>query len=44
MPLLQDDSQWPIIVDAITGEPSDEDIATYNARRAERLARAERHA
>ncbi len=29
--------------DAITGEPSDDDIGTYNARRAERLARAERH-
>ena len=43
MPLLQDDSQWPIVVDAVVGEPGDEDIGSYNARRAERLARAERH-
>jgi broad specificity phosphatase PhoE len=43
MPLFQNDSQWPIVVDAIVGEPTDEDIGTYNARRAERLTRAERH-
>jgi hypothetical protein len=43
VPLVQDDSQWPIVVDAVIGEPSDEDVRSYNARRAERLSRAERH-
>ena len=43
MPLVQDDSQWPVVVDALIGEPSDEDLRSYNARRAERLSRAERH-
>jgi hypothetical protein len=43
VPLLQDDSHWPVVIDAVIGEPSDEDIRRYNARRAERLARAERH-
>jgi broad specificity phosphatase PhoE len=44
MTLSQDDSQWPIVVDAVIGEPTDDEIRGYNARRAERLARAERHA
>ena len=44
MTLSQDDSQWPIVVDTMIGMPTDEDIRGYNARRAERLARAERHA
>jgi broad specificity phosphatase PhoE len=44
MTLSQDDSQWPIVVDTMIGEPTDEDIRGYNARRAERLARAQRHA
>ena len=43
MPLLQDDSQWPIVVDTVIGEATNEDIAVYNAHRADRLARAERH-
>ena len=43
MPLVQDDSQWPVVVDAVIGELSDEDLRSYNARRAERLSRAERH-
>jgi broad specificity phosphatase PhoE len=43
VPLVQDDSQWPVVVDAMIGPPSDEDIRSYNARRAERLSRAERH-
>jgi broad specificity phosphatase PhoE len=43
VPLVQDDSRWPVVVDAVTGQPSDEDIRSYNARRAERLSRAERH-
>jgi hypothetical protein len=41
--LIQDDSQWPVVVDAVIGELSDEDLRSYNARRAERLSRAERH-
>ena len=43
MPLIQDDSHWPVVVDAMIGEPSDDDVRSYNARRAERLSRAERH-
>jgi hypothetical protein len=43
MPLIRDDSQWPVVVDVIAGEPTDEDVRSYNARRAERLSRAERH-
>jgi hypothetical protein len=42
--ILQDDSQWPIVIDTVVGELSDEDIRCYNVRRAERLSRAERHA
>jgi hypothetical protein len=44
MTLSQDDSQWPIVVDTMIGVPTDDEIREYNARRAERLARAERHA
>ena len=44
MALSQDDSQWPIVVDTMIGEPTDDEIRGYNARRAQRLARAERHA
>lgn len=44
MTLSQDDSQWPIVVDTMIGAPTDDEIREYNARRAERLARAERHA
>jgi len=43
MHLVHDDSQWPVVLDAVIGEPTDEDIRSYNARRAERLSRAERH-
>ena len=43
MPLPWDDSQWPLVVDTFSQHPTDEDIQDYNARRAERLARAERH-
>jgi hypothetical protein len=43
MPLVRDDSRWPLVVDAFSGQPTDEDVQAYNAHRAERLARAERH-
>jgi|WetSurMetagenome_2_1015567.scaffolds.fasta_scaffold163363_2 hypothetical protein len=43
MPLLLDDSRWPLVVDTSSGQLSDEDIRRYNAARAERLARGERH-
>jgi hypothetical protein len=43
MPLLRDDSRWPMVVDTSSGHLSDEDIRRYNATRAERLARRERH-
>lgn len=43
MPLSRDDSHWPVVVDAFTGRPTDEDLASYNAHRSERLARAECH-
>jgi hypothetical protein len=43
MPLLRDDSRWPLVVDTSSGHLSDEDIRRYNAVRAERLARGERH-
>ena len=44
MSLSWDDSQWPLVVDVFSQQPTDDDIRDYNARRAERLARAERHA
>jgi hypothetical protein len=43
MPLARDDSRWPLVLDAFSGQPTDEDIRSYNEGRAERLARAERH-
>jgi hypothetical protein len=43
MPLLRDDSQWPVVVDTSLGQLADDDLRRYNEARAERLARAERH-
>ncbi len=43
MPLLRDDSRWPVVLDTSLGQLADEDLQRYNAARAERLARAERH-
>ena len=43
MPLLRDDSGWPIVVDTSSEQLADEDVRRYNDARAERLARAERH-
>lgn len=43
MPLLRDDSRWPVVVDTSLGQLVDEDLQRYNDVRAERLARAERH-
>lgn len=43
MPLLRDDSRWPVVVDTCSGQLTDDDIRRYNAARAERLARGERH-
>jgi hypothetical protein len=44
MPLIGDDSLWPVVVETSSGEVTDDDIRGYNARRAERLSRGERHA
>jgi hypothetical protein len=43
MPLVGDDSLWPVVVETVSGKPTDEDIRGFNARRAERLSRAEQH-
>jgi len=43
MPLVRDDSRWPVVVDTPSEPLSDDDLRAYNEGRGERLRRAEHH-
>jgi hypothetical protein len=43
LPIVGNDSLWPVVVETTSGQLTDEDVQRYNARRAQRLLRAEKH-